>query len=193
MIRRPPRSTLFPYTTLFRSDSHIDYELGISQLKARKLKRPIFGWPKEAKAVLQSCKIDGVPLATVEHLEALEADFNYKKNIQDFQTLWSRYRKLINAPDLKDDIPLPLQDYEEKLKRVKEVLDWEQKYGLVLTSKLEALGVQQQKAYQVEFLQEFLCALEHKHLIDEQASINKIFEDWINNLPKETDAINVHP
>src|SRR3712207_9103943 len=23
MIRRPPRSTLFPYTTLFRSDNHI--------------------------------------------------------------------------------------------------------------------------------------------------------------------------
>src|SRR3712207_8669432 len=24
MIRRPPRSTLFPYTTLFRSRSHVD-------------------------------------------------------------------------------------------------------------------------------------------------------------------------
>src|SRR3712207_8497378 len=24
MIRRPPRSTLFPYTTLFRSPSHVD-------------------------------------------------------------------------------------------------------------------------------------------------------------------------
>src|SRR3712207_7581490 len=26
MIRRPPRSTLFPYTTLFRSDSHREEE-----------------------------------------------------------------------------------------------------------------------------------------------------------------------
>src|SRR3712207_8645309 len=25
MIRRPPRSTLFPYTTLFRSERHEDY------------------------------------------------------------------------------------------------------------------------------------------------------------------------
>src|SRR5438445_3864124 len=24
MIRRPPRSTLFPYTTLFRSEGHVD-------------------------------------------------------------------------------------------------------------------------------------------------------------------------
>src|SRR5256712_13990466 len=27
MIRRPPRSTLFPYTTLFRSNVHVDYLL----------------------------------------------------------------------------------------------------------------------------------------------------------------------
>src|SRR5258706_9447699 len=27
MIRRPPRSTLFPYTTLFRSRSHLDHRL----------------------------------------------------------------------------------------------------------------------------------------------------------------------
>src|SRR3712207_7783543 len=26
MIRRPPRSTLFPYTTLFRSSAHDDFE-----------------------------------------------------------------------------------------------------------------------------------------------------------------------
>src|SRR5215831_20574215 len=26
MIRRPPRSTLFPYTTLFRSDAHLWFE-----------------------------------------------------------------------------------------------------------------------------------------------------------------------
>src|SRR2546430_12404616 len=29
MIRRPPRSTLFPYTTLFRSHSGPDIELGV--------------------------------------------------------------------------------------------------------------------------------------------------------------------
>src|SRR2546430_5188380 len=28
MIRRPPRSTLFPYTTLFRSDREIDHQSG---------------------------------------------------------------------------------------------------------------------------------------------------------------------
>src|SRR3712207_7281873 len=31
MIRRPPRSTLFPYTTLFRSAHHLDVGLGAEQ------------------------------------------------------------------------------------------------------------------------------------------------------------------
>ena len=30
MIRRPPRSTLFPYTTLFRSDSQVGLQIEIS-------------------------------------------------------------------------------------------------------------------------------------------------------------------
>src|SRR5688572_32305347 len=33
MIRRPPRSTLFPYTTLFRSYSAVKFRLGLSYLK----------------------------------------------------------------------------------------------------------------------------------------------------------------
>src|SRR5256886_12371542 len=34
MIRRPPRSTLFPYTTLFRSDLALQPETGTQQLRA---------------------------------------------------------------------------------------------------------------------------------------------------------------
>src|SRR5256884_9789578 len=33
MIRRPPRSTLFPYTTLFRSHASIQTEWGVQQRK----------------------------------------------------------------------------------------------------------------------------------------------------------------
>src|SRR2546430_13001560 len=42
MIRRPPRSTLFPYTTLFRSDlaralaqSHAHHAIGLAQIEHR--------------------------------------------------------------------------------------------------------------------------------------------------------------
>src|SRR5688572_32706008 len=35
MIRRPPRSTLFPYTTLFRSPLMTDYVSDLERLRAR--------------------------------------------------------------------------------------------------------------------------------------------------------------
>src|SRR5256885_11860375 len=34
MIRRPPRSTLFPYTTLFRSDNDGDLDVVVNNLNA---------------------------------------------------------------------------------------------------------------------------------------------------------------
>src|SRR3712207_9022484 len=37
MIRRPPRSTLFPYTTLFRSLVGADHEVGPAQLLLERL------------------------------------------------------------------------------------------------------------------------------------------------------------
>src|SRR3712207_7318765 len=41
MIRRPPRSTLFPYTTLFRSDTSNALSQGLKlQLHARRLELP---------------------------------------------------------------------------------------------------------------------------------------------------------
>src|SRR3712207_6857693 len=38
MIRRPPRSTLFPYTTLFRSDVELDLRV-LSEVEAERLQR----------------------------------------------------------------------------------------------------------------------------------------------------------
>src|SRR5258708_31740032 len=44
MIRRPPRSTLFPYTTLFRSNSFLVIVIGPSARKTREyLSSPILG------------------------------------------------------------------------------------------------------------------------------------------------------
>src|SRR2546422_1957397 len=39
MIRRPPRSTLFPYTTLFRSDAAVGGEVGEQLTVRRDLRR----------------------------------------------------------------------------------------------------------------------------------------------------------
>src|SRR2546429_2525827 len=42
MIRRPPRSTLFPYTTLFRSKSFQDSESRDSSREGRRVSRSLF-------------------------------------------------------------------------------------------------------------------------------------------------------
>src|SRR5438034_5294975 len=53
MIRRPPRSTLFPYTTLFRS-TDIDRPAGFGRLQTcRMIRRPI-GRSEEHTSELQS-------------------------------------------------------------------------------------------------------------------------------------------
>src|SRR3712207_8845039 len=43
MIRRPPRSTLFPYTTLFRSLDHVDGALGMPDEKNAHGSAPLGG------------------------------------------------------------------------------------------------------------------------------------------------------
>src|SRR5260370_21044685 len=47
MIRRPPRSTLFPYTTLFRSD--VRWET----LASRRLAEPLVAFSKEVRIWVQ--------------------------------------------------------------------------------------------------------------------------------------------
>src|SRR2546425_2261469 len=75
MIRRPPRSTLFPYTTLFRSRSlNIDFLLGY--LKQLLRKRP------DLKLIVTSATIDterfaqhfdNAPVRSEEHTSELQS------------------------------------------------------------------------------------------------------------------------
>src|ERR1017187_5010799 len=64
MIRRPPRSTLFPYTTLFRS--------GV-RLEALKGLKPLLGDPAVRKALLQVLRADDNPAVRKEVVDVLVA------------------------------------------------------------------------------------------------------------------------
>src|SRR3712207_8976241 len=57
MIRRPPRSTLFPYTTLFRS--HVITELA-GKPALEKLREVVMSLPPEETALLESGLLLGV-------------------------------------------------------------------------------------------------------------------------------------
>src|SRR5256885_13926043 len=53
MIRRPPRSTLFPYTTLFRSKSRFSLRL-LGSAKEDRIKRPAISSVKEGYCKLEN-------------------------------------------------------------------------------------------------------------------------------------------
>src|SRR2546430_8767762 len=67
MIRRPPRSTLFPYTTLFRSDGR---ELGVADPHAG-LAVAASGLDPE-----QTCALDHRLLRSEEHTSELQSQSN---------------------------------------------------------------------------------------------------------------------
>src|SRR2546422_1646378 len=59
MIRRPPRSTLFPYTTLFRSDSAVHQDRRLASVVGGEHERhvalePVHQAAEEANAALRS-------------------------------------------------------------------------------------------------------------------------------------------
>src|SRR5260370_4872703 len=88
MIRRPPRSTLFPYTTLFRSVNLSDREAGAEILEAcrggdRLAFRELYDLYKD--------RVYSIALRSEEHTSGLHSHFNLvcrlllekKKNAQD--------------------------------------------------------------------------------------------------------------
>src|SRR5256886_8575233 len=53
MIRRPPRSTLFPYTTLFRSVS-----LGLPQFYQQGFDNPVYNYPRPNETDRKSTRLN---------------------------------------------------------------------------------------------------------------------------------------
>src|SRR3712207_8947543 len=66
MIRRPPRSTLFPYTTLFRSD-------GATVFSRHRLVRRVFDVPKESSHLVSSYLIRGRRMRSEEHTSEIQS------------------------------------------------------------------------------------------------------------------------
>src|SRR2546430_12779216 len=64
MIRRPPRSTLFPYTTLFRSNGDIDAVAGSGEVEVTAVKHAHRSDPDEVKIQVVQHE-DGVTICAV--------------------------------------------------------------------------------------------------------------------------------
>src|SRR6266496_5266859 len=86
MIRRPPRSTLFPYTTLFRSEL-VDLALGLSHPDERGIDHDLRS--EEHTSELQSRR-DLVCRLLLEKKKNKHLDYFPKKTTTDY-VLMSRY------------------------------------------------------------------------------------------------------
>src|SRR2546429_6425250 len=76
MIRRPPRSTLFPYTTLFRSRSEKDYEAALAQVE--RLWGAKAGTPKGDRldilaTLIEAYEAKHYPMRSEEHTSELQS------------------------------------------------------------------------------------------------------------------------
>src|SRR5690348_18006663 len=77
MVRRPPRSTLFPYTTLFRSHSGADAR-GAAEGRAdpaahHPTRRAVVHPERESAAVAELVAADRIQLRSEEHTSELQS------------------------------------------------------------------------------------------------------------------------
>src|SRR3712207_7510590 len=73
MIRRPPRSTLFPYTTLFRSVASVELVETTSSRRRSTLSRPRAGRACQDPAPVEPVETSPVPLRSEEHTSELQS------------------------------------------------------------------------------------------------------------------------
>src|SRR3712207_8030292 len=89
MIRRPPRSTLFPYTTLFRSlygDAEAGRGIGAAELAVQPVDEACHQLGAEA-AALRPCR--GLPPAEIAHPQAKRSE-EHTSELQSRQYLVCR-------------------------------------------------------------------------------------------------------
>src|SRR5258706_8478015 len=95
MIRRPPRSTLFPYTTLFRS------EKPVPRFERRALRRRgVVGRPRQRKIADRGDMGVGVaglrmPAAIAEGIELLDIAQRSEEHTSELQTLTNLVCRLL--------------------------------------------------------------------------------------------------
>src|SRR2546428_988820 len=105
MIRRPPRSTLFPYTTLFRSDllrqhTEVDYVDSDEGLSAEELARRVHG-----KQAIVSQLTDRFDAAAIDSLEGVRSISNVAVGFDNIDIAAATRKGILvtNTPDVLTD------------------------------------------------------------------------------------------
>src|SRR5437588_3646262 len=92
MIRRPPRSTLFPYTTLFRSHVHFDLQVEVSMTFLVNPETPSSNLPPITRQIKMNVRSEEHTSELQSHSDLVCRLLPEKKNRRDMDSL--RTRKL---------------------------------------------------------------------------------------------------
>ena len=135
MIRRPPRSTLFPYTTLFRSRSYINDVYDVSELLIKQddidliRKRDYIANPK--KSGYRSLHlIVTVPIFLTESVEVLPVEIQFRTIAMNTWASLEHELKYKNKGDLSEDAQMELiacandlADIDQRMQRIHKMAD----------------------------------------------------------------------
>src|SRR3712207_7071154 len=101
MIRRPPRSTLFPYTTLFRSGLGVEVAGGLVRPHDRRVARE--GARDRHALLLPAGELRGPVAVAVPEADALERSEEHTSELQSRQYLVCRLlleKKILTASNI---------------------------------------------------------------------------------------------
>src|SRR2546430_10036706 len=138
MIRRPPRSTLFPYTTLFRSVDSLGMAFSRAQLAVHLIVHPVLQARRDRRGHLVDIGANGAQAAHPEswqlyeidrvsdpaQIERLQRDLevtlaDVRFAVTDWTAMRERVREIISGLE-SDPPPLPAADVSE----ASHLLDW---------------------------------------------------------------------
>src|SRR5688572_32733521 len=101
MIRRPPRSTLFPYTTLFRSRrQHVPRDHALDELEPRVLVGVLAVRPRRERSEEHTSELQSQSNLVCRLLLEKKKKKNKKKHILELNTHTPTYNSELNTPSI---------------------------------------------------------------------------------------------
>jgi very-short-patch-repair endonuclease len=126
--------------------SNIDIEAALEELERRKptswISRILLS--EAAKLLYESITVDGRKLDTQERVNAAKKYFTYEKLLKNINTLWKQTIVAVDGPNLDLKNRMPLADIDEKIKTVRCLIDWKDKYYKNIKNMLMSLGCREQ-------------------------------------------------
>ena len=125
----------------------VDIDVALASLgrviKSGKNPGSFFVWPflhKSARCLFKAITADAKPLSTSERLAAAEAYFIHKDRMARFEKYWRKNLDPVSGPMADDSAPMPVADVGERIKKVRQVVQWANQHLGKIVEQAQAMG-----------------------------------------------------